>query len=429
MSFRITYRRLFTVNLFHGYYLDQEDSTGAFKVFDAFTEEEQKVILKKYDFREALRVRPTAPTQQLLADRGLVFREEASGIFVGIELNPNAFSEDPPRAIPNIPLDQPITMAFSVELVNPYFLNVTGLPLKENEYRPYYFSNRSENAYVLSKPIPAYNTERSYQAGDLHVDVEGSPTQLFEAIRNTGPGARLPADWEEISPIVPYSTYADRLPIYSSQFMIDLSGSRPASATLEIRDGGSEAIVLTTTLTGAPDLVQFPVDLRGLNAGKYDLTLKHGEIVLETPYSGPFYLDSDLYMRRVWGIIEIEHDPASTEEPLQLVNVADQTLKDPITPYTLHLKARRTFWRYIFQTAQSVTDSQLAASEFERDPLLTGGGAGVEQNRFKTKTLKPLARAVTKVPKFVTDEFLPNPAIGLIKPEADKQIYSEIFLP
>ncbi len=416
MSFRITYKRLFTVEILHDYFLNQGSTP-----FEDLDPAKKQSVKKKYDIRNALQVSPTLETEQIMRDHNLLYRQNARGFFVGARLDEVALNSGLQK--PLIPLETPFRLTFGLAFGSPYFLNYTSLPLLASGYEPYFFSNRAGNDVHLSKPIAAYDSAVAYQAGDLHVDDVTTPTQIFEALRNTGPGGRVGADWMAAAVVQPYATRSDLQPIYPSIFQIDVSAASQPSVNVEIRAAGEADPVLVQPATGLPTVTQFSVDLRTLIPGVYDLTVKDGGgSIIETDRSGPFLLDDELFAVRVFGVIQIEHDPSVSDEELHLVDLADQTLRSPT--FTLGFKNRSTFWRYIFNSDQTPA----GLGEFEPDPL-PGDDAATETRRFKTTSVKPLTEAVEELTKFDTTELLPNPSVNLVKPDrTDKQIYSETFL-
>ena len=119
------------------------------------------------------------------------------------------------------------------------------------------------------------------------------------------------------------------------------------------------------------------------------------------------------------GVIEIVHKPDKDLGDYQLIDAVNQELLSP--EFIIRFKNRSTFWRYIFNKEQLVSDAQLG--EFERD------GDVNEKKNFKTQSPKPLTQSLESVKKFNTEILLPNPQVNLVKPDTtDGQIYSEIHV-
>lgn len=416
MAFRITYRRLFSVEILHDYFLNRGSV-----VFEDLPEVDQVRVLRSYSVPAMLDIRPTLETDTLLRDRGLVFRTTATGFFVGVRLNDAAFSLGDER--PDLSIDESMSFRFSARAIDPYFLNYTSLPLHRQPGTPYYFSNANENELHLSSRVADFDSSVAYEAGDVHVDNQSNPTELFEAIQQNGPGARNDADWVAVEPVRQYATFQDRIRLRPARFSVSVSKSGAQKTSVEILRPGDTSPILTQEEKEATELPTFSVDLSDLAPGRYELRVKLGSDVVDTESSGLFYLDQALFDSRLFGLFEIIHDAAGASS-VQLVDPTNQDLFSPA--FTLRFKNRQTFWRYIFNRDQTPG----GFGELEPDPL-PGIDPGDERRRFRTRTVKPLTEAVEELARFDSaTELLPNPTVALVKPDAnDDRIYSETFMP
>ena len=461
MGFDIRYKRLFSVEILHDFHLNQ----GGGKSFEALTANARAQLLRDYDISKDLVISPTAATARLLRGRKWIFRATPTGFFIGTEVDFAAAQTGIFK--PALPVREEVVLRFSIRLTNPYFFNYTGLRLSGNLHKPYYFSNLAGNVQGgkthLSLPLQGFSNLTPYEAGDLHVDHEAAPTQLFEALYAQGPGPFDPGGWREILPVSgppptgPYNTgdalllgnvlyvasvptpapppgpeweetalglqyagFQDRIPIYPPLFGIDIAAASASKATLKLTRPGETTPRFTQTAEASPSLRTFFVDLRTADPGRYEFRLENqAGVPIATPFDGLFYHDPTLYGQQVFGIMEISFQPGMAAGPYDWFSAPGGELLSPV--YTLRFKNRSTFWRFIFNQDQAVADADLG--ELERD-----GPAG-EKRTFRTREPRPLIRAFEPVRKFDTAQLLPNPQIQLVKPDpGDNRIYSEVFI-
>ena len=416
MGFQITYDRLFTVDILHGYFLNRGDTD-----FDDLPAEEQARVLKAYSVQDLLSVVPTRETSRMLGSRGLVFKQAGPGFFVGIRLD--VTSAPGGDAVPDIALDDALSFTFELQLKDPYFLNFTSLPLQRAPSQIFYFSNQSGNEFELTAPVAGFDIARAYQSGDLHVDNPASPMLLFEAVRSNGPGSRDAADWVEVAPFRQYATFADSFAVKPLVFSVNVPKTGSQSASIEVLRSGESSPVFRFEEEAPTPNESISVNLEGLEPGLYELRVLVSGDVVETPDSGEFYLNGSGMHPRTMAVVEIRHDPDSTDPALHLVDPATQTLHSP--RFTLRFRNRSTFWRYIFTSDQ--TPAGFGA--LEPDPL-PGIDPADERRRFRTQSPRPLTAAANELAFFdSTTELLPNPSITLISPSTeDRRIYSVMHI-
>ena len=461
MGFTIGYKRLFSVKILHGYFLNQGE-----KAYDALNSTERILADKSYRVSDFLQIIPSTDTLEIMKGRSMVFRQDNSGFFVGIRIDQQEFEAG--KIIPFLPLNEEVKLRFYVKLSDPNFFNYTSLPLQRKPNNIYLFHNELNNAPTgephLSSPLQAYDSSQSYVAGSLIVDNASNPTQLFEAIRDTNGGPFQAADWQEqvlgdlyqnppenyvkgdvvrqgnslfealtdptVAPPDPaqwaekpishqYVGDGDLTTLVPSVFSIGISGGTSYAKIQVYRPGEATPIHISDPVQGGI-IHAVSADLRSLRSGMYHLEVVNATgSVLNSSISGLVYLDQELYQTGAWGVIEVVHKPGIDLGEYQLISLTDDQLLSP--EYFLKLKNRSTWWRYIFNDEQNVADADLG--EFERD------GDPAEKKQFKTLTTMPLTQSVKLLKKFNTDILLPNPQVNLVKPDTgDGQIYSEIYI-
>jgi len=143
MSFSITYKPFFEVNIPHLYFLNK-----GVDVFQQMDEDEKKKQLDTYNVSDFFQIVPTTQTLRKLNGHGLSINLNYCGFIVFTKV-----SEENDR-LPFIPLDDDQSFTFLLKLNNPLFYNYTNLNL-ENTGKLFYFSNRRLS--IESNTFPLIN--------------------------------------------------------------------------------------------------------------------------------------------------------------------------------------------------------------------------------------------------------------------------------
>ena len=490
MSFKISYKPFFSLNILHGYFLDK--GVLPFDTLDAPT---QASILQAYDARSFLSIKPSEETIRLLKGHHMVARSNKNGLTVGISAV-EAAGKWKPELVPSSTLK----LTFFLEVTDPLFYNYTNLPLYTHQNQVYYFSNQVVNDHGsslhLSSPVKPFDSSRPYHAGDLHIDTSPTPPRLFEAVRYIPAGPYDPGDWREwpapafssaesyvrgdtvlfngnlyqasedpaitVSPdptewddlgAVPdlafqFAHLEDRLPIRRGHIRDDVTQLSPAPGLTDIEvqvsktspKGVKEAsATLTVPFSAATGqtLGEIGVDVSRLAPGLYTWEVINvgapGNPPVSTPKSGVFYLHNQT--EKPFGIVEIFLDRTNVDSSYWLLDANDNLVNNlpPATPptttpptYTLQFKNRSTYWRYRLSEVQTLSNS---------GPLIPG--ATIASDIFVTKYPRPLTKtfADLKIKPNGTLISIPEPNVTLITPTKNAQtldsydlIFSEIFL-
>ena len=273
---RLSYRSLFKIQTRHTFY--QEAVSAA-------------------DFR----VRPTATTQTLLDQRGLVFRAESGRFGIYAEVVPGSEPARLSRAID----PENMVFGFELEAINPYLINISRL----GHYRPgrelFYFDN-------------------------LRHDQVGSELYLGDSVAGQRLGAPLAL---QSSTIVDYSFTN---PVASAQL------------TLVDRFGNQLDSQLVSAPAGQGLLSSFRYDLAdipGVGPGRYRLQDNLGG-------DQQFYYDPQLFGGNVFGVIELfnrtdQLTPDSTNRVPNAYRFLDGDQVIVTGDFIFQLERRSTRWRYI----------------------------------------------------------------------------------
>lgn len=162
MSFSYTYRELFSIHMFHDYFLN----LGTKEFYDEMDEQEQIKQLSQFDWSSYLDIQPTAETQKKLADQRMrIFRDNTSfKILVSVE---NTAHDRPVIAIsPDLKLD------FLVRITDAHFAEYT--TVKVSPERIFWLTNIKWKQFPLIPlfPPPPPPEEEEEESGLTVIDNE-----------------------------------------------------------------------------------------------------------------------------------------------------------------------------------------------------------------------------------------------------------------
>ena len=441
------FRTLFQVEIAHDYFL----SRGAV-VFEALTAPEQAALTELWAGDPALEIVPDAPTQAALRGLKMIFRAEAGGFFVAVQVDPGA-----PDLRPQVPPAADLALRFWLRPTDARFANYTELgPSTTGFYR---FGNDSLNSVAgtqfLSLRVPAFDTARRYVAGEAHAQASGTTFDLFVALHDTGPSAarvaadwaRIPADtfdttatyrqgavvlsanrlfqarvngpgtnlanaadWQPMGTLGnQYATVADATLPVSGLLNFDITGTALAQATVQVLRPGDPAAVMEQTFTAdGATLSVVQLDLRALRPGPYRIALLDAARAVVPGRGLAIYVLAEAAPRSPFGVVEI--GVGSGE--FALFN-PDGSLRAP--RYVLRLLNRATRWRYIFPAAQAVgTGAEVAPEGGDSRILVTDAPRPL--TRFGTGAR--LQSDVAATPAVSEEILLPAPEANRIRLES-----------
>ncbi|MCH7400375.1 hypothetical protein ACFOUP_07785 [Belliella kenyensis] len=121
MARQFTYSPIFTIQVFHNYFLNKGQTS-----FEDLNENEKAEMLAKYDFSSFLNVIPTPKTKQLIKNHRLVLRKNNFELHLIGQLNHDN--------IPLIEISADTTLEFYLVLRDIEFLNYTSLDWKRDHF-------------------------------------------------------------------------------------------------------------------------------------------------------------------------------------------------------------------------------------------------------------------------------------------------------
>ena len=229
-----------------------------------------------------------------------------------------------------------------------------------------------------------------------------------------------PTDWKKLEG-EGYVNINDRLALYPPVFAFDLSLAFPEKKIVKagfevVAPDGTVLLTETAKAEGSETLQRVPLDLRKLSPGRYRLEVKAkektGPVLAHTE---PFYLDPDLPIQKVFGLIEIYHLAGNVLGMNYRLLDAGHRLQQP--QYVVHFLNRYTYWRYLFRKTPDST-------------VVQNLQMGINDQQYRTHEPLPLTKSFIEIKTGGAEKkLLPNPSISSVKPEAtDNRVYSDVFM-
>jgi hypothetical protein len=454
MSFRIQFRTLCEIHLWHDFLLARGNTE-----FEGLRPELRERILAEYSISDRLRIAPTTETAGVLARHKIQFHLRPTGFVLA-----GAVSESqaqPGRFALDVPLPIDFVLCFAVNLLRPEFLDEANVPLSRSSL--FLLSNRTGVAVNgelhLTQPIPVFSPGKGYQSGDLVLDQAPTPTILLEAAEDVN-AAPAPASgkWIELplprfDPAAEYKV-EDRVIHNGSVFAARTEGVLPAPpaaanwtklyeanllagvskadlvrclsrrarfplvtphafVTVTIRDRNGQIVLQDTQFRrDSEPLSEIQIALPTSSPGRYTLEAKAPDGASITGLPTDFYLHPEAECGVPLAIIEL----ANPAGPLALFDTSGH-LQSP--HYHIRFRHRRAFWRYIFHGD---------LTSFKPDDL----GDLVQENpadnaRYSTIRPLPLTAGFVALKPFDGKRPLPNPSPSSTRKEGGK-LYAETFL-
>jgi hypothetical protein len=403
MSIATVYKKILDLELWHDYFLGQPDAL--------------ELLPPNYDSSNLLTIEPTSDCLRLLKNLRWIFRTQPHGasIFAPVnELKPGDFQ-------PQIPIDRPERLTFSLVVRDPYFNNFTNLPLEQTPNKIYYCSNLTDNRVspllFLTQPLPAYVAQAEYLLGQL-VN-RGSKT--LEAIKYQAEAAPTPtvSDWNTL----PGSQYVSKLDYLPRQALTRAYTSPKANPgdtfQLKLVDvNGVETFavdVIASAQHPPGSAISIDLNFTGQLPGRYQLTQNGTEI-------DNFAIVNPILNRGAFGLVEISLNSSSIKPAFALLKTkAGKILISPKT-YLIRFKNRLTRWRYRYEQPHGFTAANIP-NFFDL----------IDDKTYATKQLLGLQSPSAYLLTDGKDRPLPSPSVTLIKPEIDvdrhlTNIFADIHL-
>ncbi len=429
----VIYKKLVEVRILQDFYLGAHDETSFFDLSgaDRLIRLNNLLARSEYDIRKDLRIAPTEGTGTYFNNHRIRFITTATGFFLAAEVRA-VESGGADRYQMIIPPEANPGWKFTIQVINPQFINFTNVIQAGEVSSAYFLSNLNPDSTKvypsLSMPVVPFTMGETYEMGDLSI-IGGD---LRQALKQTASAASgwivLPADhrWVNSSDRHLLSTrfrYAFINPsVNTAAFALSDTDGNPVT-TVSSGDAG-----VTTIRNEDGDLVEMMVDFTTYQNGADEVTLSEGSYSLEVSENGApvrtlnVHFHNDIAM----GFAGILLQPKTADPDFGFLE-DDGTTKgllirrpDGSHPvFEIRLKNRITYWRYY-----SVTSNELEAKNKATLFLDAPAASGF----LVTKDPKSLQQE----PVYFVDGgdkiYLPNPINAQIRPEPDGKLYSDIFL-
>ncbi|AFY99495.1 hypothetical protein [Calothrix sp. PCC 6303] len=386
---KILYKQILNLELWHDYYLGQQDP--------------HTFALADYDISETLALVPTTNCQQVLKNLRWIFRLQPHGasIFASVE---EVTPDDSKTNFPTqIPVKRPERLTFWLVVRDRYFANFTNLPLTAPRHQIYYFSNRSGNqghALFLTQPLPVYTSNTTYHLGQL-VTHENHTLEVLRDRTNvtTIPDAN---DWD-ILPSSQYVSELDRLPQQEASKMYNIPEANPGDrfrfTLIDANEQETFALEVVAPNKHIPgDAIAVSINFPNQIPGCYQLRLNNIQV-------DKFILCEQAIAHNAFALVEIVLNQNLVSPAFSLLKFeAGKTFIQPKT-YVIRFKNRATHWRYRYEKPHGFTKDKLPDFELKDDKT------------YFSKRPQGLLRQPKRLFTDGRDQRLPAPGVMLIKPE------------
>lgn len=429
MSSLIQYRRLFSLQWLHEYYLSRESS-----LFQGIQAEQLNRIfdrqLREYTVSNDVQILPTRDCLNTLKNQKLIFKQDNFGFFVACKAS--SIGNDIFK--PFMDFNQSFSLRFAVDIKNWYIFNFSNIPLEKDinkkDYFLYYFSNRANNlsglnALYLTKPILDFNNEYAYKAGEVFLSTNSNGDKLlFEAKEDNGPGTFNSSNWfqvlKNLNPLPQFVNNLDRIVLRPNIFSHEVKSANKEKLSFLIYDykGTLQKTINFETSKVGVKLLECELDLSKLPSAYYSMEVHDETGTSIKKLSLIFYKDNELFVQKPFALIECFHEPDGSLNQYKWLD--QQNNNKLLSPnYTIHWKNRSTFWRYYYDKAPNFNSTQVTTFE-----NTTGNPIN---NVLVSKEPLGLSQFGRRIEMDIDNEtiFLPNPNILSIYPEKGK-VYSEI---
>lgn len=442
MSFSITYKRLFELQLQHGYFLNRGNRTEDYALANN----------PEYDIRKEVDLVPTAKTEKFLRRHNMQFTNTPTGAYVALHVVEDGEDTDGVlfKSFQQIPAEP--TLTFQLKPKNPFWADYTNQRIFPNVPAIFYFSNFRHiadlNYPYLHLPASTYIGGRYYEMGELFIaPILSAPNAMgtyyaWRPVVDTLTPTNNGSSWERITVDVndddfQFATYRDRM-LLPSKFTYSFT---PVDG-VEIRNGSFQLSDANGPVGSAIDfnntdpILSYPLDFSTAGPGNTPLQgLYELEVTTDSGYQDrkEIFINDELYDPKVFGVIEVGQrtglgDFALFDDNQHLIRDEDGKLDPPV--FQLRLRNRRTYWQYVINEAQTLAPPVTSDVRF----------FDATETRLETKRPVPLTESMTEVfyirdntqsPQVDERVLLPNPAqLDLVvRLGENHRQFTEIYLP
>jgi hypothetical protein len=350
-SLKRTYQRLFEVQLFHHYWLDDGGTS-----FDLIADIRKKDrIRREYDVRSFFQITPTIATQKALKGFGALYKETATGFFVATS-NTTAISSD-------------TVFEFFMTVQDPAFFNYTALTLRQRKiYEGYCFPDNTIHRYKENVPVFSNLTGATHGSG--------SKKQLF--LSKAIPGLKVDDAVESF--------------FIESDDLWQLTTDQPNAGRQKLNTADKLPVFANQADVSVPEALPHCFNsIKSLVAN-------------DKPLFAGIQLSDDI-PNNVFALIRLSATRSDDGDFSFIEKVTDVdgnvTVRAKLSPpvYQIHFKNRSTWWKYIDRSGTGT----FSASPL---PMTYYGNAYSSNKKPSTELVKVEKEQNTTITKLVSEIFI-----------------------
>lgn len=427
MSFSIQYKRLFQVQLLHGFYLNRADRVVDFAPANN----------PAFAISQLLEILPTTATRQWISGHRARLLIDQYGCSVAIRV---AETGAPPNVKHElqVPMDVGESLTFGLKPVSPDWKNYSNCRLRANLPAIHFFSNLNLSADLiapfLARPLAAYNNKRAYEMGEPVRTNQAVYVAKRAITTKQNPSGVGGIHWQRLfvfNQNLPHQFCSSEdevlLPHRFYYTFTPLAGENIKKGSVVLSTSGNNN-VKTIAFDEANPIARIALDYSDVPSGWYTLKVSSDSGYEDTR---KVLLNDELYDPALFAVLQIGHQ--ANLGGLRLLE-ADGSLRrngSSITEapvFKILIKNRHTYWQYVLNQSNPPNPAGNADVEF-LDPAT--------KKRLVTKEPMPLSRSLAEIffqhDKPATSNIdetvlLPNPDNLLIHEDELGRYYSEIYL-
>ena len=164
MAFRILYKTLLAIDVYHSYFLDNGENT-----FNTMSDDDKRKQLQSYDLEDFLMIKPTPSCVEVLRNHNLVFRQQRDRIVILAKVE-----EDNAKYKTQILLPEELKLTFYLYINDYLFYNYSLISTQKNRF--YCFSNVKPDTEANPYSYIKLKSSNDFVDDEFLLSEEGSRT-------------------------------------------------------------------------------------------------------------------------------------------------------------------------------------------------------------------------------------------------------------
>ena len=367
---------------------------------------EDRLTQSHYRLMQDISIEPTDICRQILRNYHLKFFSTPTG-FVIITGAQEKMVNGVSTVFPRLSIDELLELNFLIKIVNPQFINYTGLPLSKDSYAGYHLTNKAANVtdsdfISLSKPVADFQNGQNYLSGQI----ANHAGQLREATSDTtsnvpwidvqGDGMVNESDRNVLPATFTYHPSQEEIgnPITFNLKSID--GTEEIK-TINIPSGqvGGHPINLSSGWSSTSESIYL------IDEGRYKLEKSNDQGTTErTIFLSPQYASNHLGA----STIVVGNDPQWSA-----ILGSDKALLQPHPIFEIRFRARHSYWMYQARLSDKSLVPRSGNHIFFHDDAGNDATSDTPSSFFVTKRPQKSALAPIKIISGGLQEYFVQP--------------------